>query len=534
MKYLFIFLLLFPGLKSNSQTIFEINPNSTGYIKTILPYGSTVKFKITNVNPFKIEGTNSISKESISFDVPAQLSQPLTQVSNKDLQEVINTTEEEIESLQNISDSNGKNTKGNKFYDRSFSHLMNMEDKPDREKIKALEEQILKLKKEVDMLKKIQQLKDSIFNLKKEFINNFNGFVSTLNKLSLYTSVDSYIDSLLQQTFIIDTTTLKSNLRDYMISINDNSPDINLLREKCSNELRGLGKYYIAAKGAYDELAEKVKNEKVEIKDWEAKSKNDKIKIENITLILVREKIFEKEFEFLKAKYDTINKDNKRTQIITKANAGIDYYNRVKNAKFEVYTDAQQLNDDKITITPKLKNAKGDIIKEYNPVEIKTYGGWKVDVSTGYLLSFRGDENYTNFYESSGLTGVQKNKTDNLKHAIGALFNAYRRTGCDFNWGFSIGLSIPTDGTNIGFYAGVSALIMEKNRLVITLGLAENRIKVLNTGNLIKDSNAEKRSNKETYKFSNAEYKEIKYDNVYRPALFLGISYNIFTIKKAD
>src|SRR5690606_13258879 len=168
------------------------------------------------------------------------------------------------------------------------------------------------------------------------------------------------------------------------------------------------------------------------------------------------------------AKYDTINSNNKRTNIINKTNAGIDYYHRVQNAKFEVYTDAQQLNDDKITITPKLKNAKGDIIKEYNPVEIKTFGGWKVDVSTGYLLSFKSDENYTNLYDDEGLSGVQKNSSENLKHTIGALFNAYRRTGRDVNFGLSLGFSIPTDGSSIGFYGGGSILFLEKNRLVMT------------------------------------------------------------------
>jgi len=144
--------------------------------------------------------------------------------------------------------------------------------------------------------------------------------------------------------------------------------------------------------------------------------------------------------------------------IINNVNNGVDYYNKVHNCKFEVYTDAEQLNDDQITITPKLKNAKGHIIKEYNPVKIKTYGGWKVDFSSGYLLSFKGDENYTNLYDTSGIIGVQKNRSDNLKHSIGALLNAYSRNGKDFNVGLSVGVSLPTDGTNIGFFWGVSAL----------------------------------------------------------------------------
>lgn len=546
MKYLIIFLLLLPGLESIAQknknslqenirgTILEINPNDDGFTKTRLPFGSTVKFKITNVNPFKIEGTNSISKESISFDVPVQLSQTLTHESVGNLQPVIKdenkkgSGEELAHLVKNLNQYNAQ------LFQQFPSDLISHISKSDAVKIKALKKQIIKLEKDIEILKKIQQLRDSIDNFKTQFIKNYNGFVSTLFKLSLYTSADIYIDSLLQETFIIDTTTLKSNLKGYMTSINDNNTDINLLRGKCITTLDSFNKYYINAKGAYDDLAKKIKNEKLILDDWESKNKEAKIKIESLSITLIREKIFEKEFQFLTAKYDTINSNNNRTSIVNKTNAGIDYYNRVQNAKFEVYTDAQQLNDDIITITPKLKNAKGDILKEYSPMEIKTYGGWKVDVSTGYFLSFRGDENYTYLYKGDGISGVQKNKTDNLKHSIGALFNFYRRTGNDVNFGPSLGVSIPTDGSSIGFYAGVSALILEKNRLVISIGIAQNRIKMLNTGNLLRDKYAGNLSGKETYTFSNTEFREIKYDNVYRPAIFIGISYNIFTIKKAE
>ena len=53
-------------------------------------------------------------------------------------------------------------------------------------------------------------MKDSINDLKKIFRENYNGFIATLNKLSLYTSVVDYIDTALKDTFIIDTTALKN------------------------------------------------------------------------------------------------------------------------------------------------------------------------------------------------------------------------------------------------------------------------------------------------------------------------------------
>lgn len=541
MKYLIFIAVVLTSTKSIAQKqrprstdstfIMVISPGNKDVIKTRLPYNSKVKFKISNINPFKIEGTNSISKESISFDVPAQFSQLL--VEKGDTNSKLEPGEEGDKGKgANNNDSSGKSKSTNQFSDLIPPFSINDKSKRNEDRINALQKQNDTLRKEIETLKKLQQLRDSIYNLKKIFVNNYNDFVSTLNKLSLYTSVDTYIDSLLQETFIIDTATLKSNLDGYMTSINDDDADINLLRGKCRKALEDIDTYYINAKGAYDELAKKIKNEKVVLSDWNSKDKNAEIKINSLKITLVREKIFDKEFQFLTAKYDTINKGNNKTAIINNTNEAIDYYNRVHNSKFEVYTDAQQLNDDKITITPKLKNAKGDIVKEYNPVEIKTYGGLKVDFSTGYLLSFKGDNNYTNLYDSSGIIGVQKNKTDNLKHAIGALLNVYPRTGRDLNFGFSVGISLPTDGTSVGFYGGFSALFLEKNRLVVSFGMAENKVNLLNTGNLTKDITAGKISGKETYKFSNADFKEIKYDNVYRPAFFVGISYNIFTVKK--
>ena len=54
------------------------------------------------------------------------------------------------------------------------------------------------------------------------------------------------------------------------------------------------------------------------------------------------------------------------------------------------------------------KNSKGEVLKEFKPVKIPTYGGLKVDFSSGYFLSFKGDENYTNLYDSAGVFGIQK------------------------------------------------------------------------------------------------------------------------------
>ncbi len=491
MKYLIFTILCiqsFTGIAQDKSTILTINPYGNDLTKTKLKYDSKVKFKITHVNSFKIEGTNSVSKESISFDVPEQFAKPLTE-----------KTDNTIQQLKNGGDF----LKGTARSDY----------------IRAIENLSLK--------------QDSINDLKKEFIKNYNCFIKTLNKLAIYTSVDAYIDNLLTDTFIPDVETLKANLLNYMAGINDEDTVINHLRKKGKEALDDLTNCYIQAKGAYDDLAKKMKAEKVQLTgELSTKDKNVILKIDSALVTLELKKIFEKEIEFLTAKFDAINPESKRTEIVNKINIGVDYFYKVKNAAFEVYTDGQQLDEDIVTITPELKNAKGDVVKEFSPVRIKTSGGLKVDFSSGYLLSFRGDENYATLYDSSGIIGVQKNGSDHVKHAVGAMLNAYMRTGNDFNVGISFGISVPTDDKRIGFYGGLSALMLEKHRLIISAGIAYNKISLLNTANLTKDAAAEKITGKETYKFSNGDYKEIKYDELYRPAFFVGITYNIFTVKK--
>ncbi|MGN6540300.1 MAG: hypothetical protein ACTHKY_05775 [Ginsengibacter sp.] len=61
---------------------------------------------------------------------------------------------------------------------------------------------------------------------------------------------------------------------------------------------------------------------------------------------------------------------------------------------------------------------------------------------------------------------------------------------------------------------------------MLTAGIAYNKMHMFNTDNLSIDPASEKISGKQTYKFSNADYKEI---NVYRPAGFIGITYNFST-----
>ena len=137
-------------------------------------------------------------------------------------------------------------------------------------------------------------------------------------------------------------------------------------------------------------------------------------------------------------------------------------------------------------------------------------------------MSFIGDDNYSTYTDSTGIAigAVQSNKTL-LTHSLGGMVHTYWDFITDFDPALSAGASIATNG-NIGFFFGGSLLFLEKNRLVFSVGYSFLKIKRLNKSNL----NLIDKSNNR-YEFINIKDSEIEYDNVYKGALFLGVTYNL-------
>lgn len=222
------------------------------------------------------------------------------------------------------------------------------------------------------------------------------------------------------------------------------------------------------------------------------------------------------QMDFLKKIMQTIDDSQKREEIIKKVDASRLLYDEILGNSFVAHSNPIQLNNDVDTIAPELifKNGK-TAYNKYPSYTFKTYGGMRVNFSAGYLLSFTGDDNYNVQKNSEGVpVGVVKANPNHLKHALGGLIHVYK----EWNWlikpAFSTGASI-TDNANLGFYAGASAIFAEKNRFVLTAGLSYIKIKKLDRTNLSRD-------NEFIYKTDT----EIKYDNIYRPAFFVGITYN--------
>ncbi|WP_312553210.1 hypothetical protein [Empedobacter brevis] len=228
---------------------------------------------------------------------------------------------------------------------------------------------------------------------------------------------------------------------------------------------------------------------------------------------------FQSEIEEIKQLYAGLQKTT--TSVTAKAKNGIDFYRKIRDSKFEISLPPQQLTNDVNTITPQLKNEKGKVVYEYNPLIIQTYGGWKINFSAGYFLSFIGNDNYTSYTNALGNKEVAKGNTDKITNALGGLMHVYsNQPGWLVQPGFSFGISL-ADNSSAGFYGGASLFFLEKNRLVTTFGYSFIKVKSLNTANLTPLSDSD------SYAFTNMADTEIRYDNIYKGAWFFGVTYNL-------
>ncbi|MDR3025960.1 hypothetical protein [Chryseobacterium sp.] len=230
--------------------------------------------------------------------------------------------------------------------------------------------------------------------------------------------------------------------------------------------------------------------------------------------------------DFLLASEIYKNISTSTDKISLKSKNGISLYKKILMSQFNIILPAQQLTEDVTIITPQLKNKKGEVVYSYSPIKFTTYGGWKINFSAGYFLSFIGNDNYTSYTNSLGNKEIAKGNTDKITNALGGLIHVYHNKP---EWlvqpGFSFGISL-ADNASAGFYGGLSLFFLEKNRLITTFGYSFIKVKRINTSNLspIMDS--------DRYAFINVADTEIRYDNVYKGAWFFGVTYNLYNNDK--
>jgi hypothetical protein len=477
------------------QEEIEINPFGTDKPISKTEKGNSVKFKISNVNTFKINGFTESKPLSVNFEVP--------EIFN----DFINSKE---------SENNGNNENSNISY--------NVADfKKKFETIKRdLDGNILTKELANNLLSELKKVQDEIFqNNLSTFKTSFSVFVSKYNAVHQQIELEGkLLEQIKDSVFIRNTIVLKNNVKEYFKSVYG-SKTTEEAKKTTETDLNNLMLEYTQLLKIYDELNKTLEKDSVVLNGkLESSDKKTTINIDKATVSQERKKYFSEEMTFANKVFETISDIKNRNEIIKKAQQGIDWYNKIDQESYTIYTDAIQLNDYETTVTPKLKFSNGNIAHEFQPLTIKTFGGIKVNFSTGYLVSFIGDDNFSPFKDNSGNTiGVVESNKNAVTNSLGGLVHVYPNWKNSPQLGLSAGASLATNG-NLGFYFGGSLFFLEKNRLVITGGYSFIKVKQLNSSNLNKISN-------DRYEFVSTTDTEIRYDDVYKGGWFIGITYNL-------
>ncbi|WP_028887232.1 hypothetical protein [Tenacibaculum ovolyticum] len=473
MNKIIIFIVVFTTFTLYSQkkdSIIVINPfGANEYPLKNNRYGNTVKFKITNVNVFKLTGEVSSTGETSVFEIPKIFKE---------------TYGKEMDSIF-ISGNSQLGIKSSTNNDMFNSLILS------------------------DSLKKIIVSQNN-------FIKNKNNFIRNLQKINGFISLEEQLKiELKDSVFIRDILFLKNNTEAYYNAVFEDKGVLDNLKEVDTTISRLLENYSLM-KFNYNVINKTLEKEEFklngELKDADKKTV---LKVVEANIKIDRKKLFEEEMAYASKLRDSIAKPETQKLIKKKASIGVSLYEKIQNEKYEVFTKAHQLLEDVVTLTPKLLDVKGKEVYSFNPLQIKTRHKWKVNFSSGYLLSFKGDDSFSYKKDTSGIIGVKESEKNEVNHALGGLIHAYFDCVDGFQPALSAGLSVNSNG-NLGFYSGFSFLFTEKNRLVLSMGYSLTSVKTLDTSNLDTD-----------LKFVNTNDIDLKYNDVYKGGFFIGLTYNL-------
>ncbi|CAM1344784.1 hypothetical protein [Tenacibaculum amylolyticum] len=528
-RHLFL-LLIFTTTVLCSQTkedvIITIDPFGKNiYPKKRLEIGSTVKFKITNVNVFKLTGNINGKGETQTFEIPSIFKNESDQESQAADDRGDDSTPD-LESLDSTSFFKNSQYIQENIYElygeRSLleKSLKNAQERKSRRDMLKWKNKIAEKDKEIEKLNKLLKEVQTLLASKKEFKESQQIFTYYLQKVNNYLSLEKQLNSQLKDSiFIRNKDNLQATSKELYDAVFEDSATEDL--KEVTATIETLLDSYSQMKVNYNILNKTLEkdtfNLEGELKDSDKKTT---FKITKATVAINREKLFEKEMAFANKIRDSIAKPETQSLIKEKAITGASLYNKIENETFDVYTDAFQLNDDEVTLTPKLTNTKGKVVYEFESIKLKTKCKWKVNFSTGYLLSFIGNDNYTYRKDSTGIVGVKPSNTNKITHALGGMIHAYPNLWNGFQPAISSGLSVDTNGT-LGFYFGGSVLFTEKNRLALSFGYSLTSVQRLDRGNLTLNEMTNQLD------FSNTQDLEIRYNDVYKGAFFIGVTYNL-------
>jgi hypothetical protein len=451
-------------LKKDSTAI-VLNPFGENQISKCVCYRSWVKYKINNVNNILVNGVSESESTNIDFEIPELITNALKKAKE---------TDDGGEEVGYMPPPPSGNINSNAF---------------------------LSFKKE------------------QSFMAHLKSFVNGYRKIEGYTQLEGQLVALLNDNLFIENAKAFKGHAGSIVQSHFDGDSIPLeLYKKLPKTLDSLDAAYFQLKKLYEEInaMKEIGTMSITLKYTSGERKN----IENISVVDVDQPKFKVEYDFVKKAYEELHKKENKQNLENKVNAGIRLYQKINDACFTIYGDAGQATGDIFTTKIALKNAKGDTLHTYKPITIRTRGGFKVNFSSGYLLSFKGNDSYSSFRaDGSSATSIKADNKDKMTHALGALCHVYFRGIHDLQPGISAGLSVEDDA-DLGFYLGLSALFTESNRLVFTAGVSMTKIDKLNTANL-SDANNGIRT------FLSEDNTNINYDKVYRPAFFVGVTFNL-------
>jgi hypothetical protein len=522
-------------LKANGPDLFES--------KTQIEYGTPLCIEVSGVNTFLMKTYSTYTPVNFDFSTKGFLDIKMSETKAETIKEVETGNKKDKEGIKVAY--NQKISNENKIYNKDFlvrSLQLKMINEGsndiDQQKIADLENEIAVLKQESEQLdikikeltkdnEKLKKKYDSIFNIVTQtlkFKEEFIIFQKHFSNIDKYTTLKNILLAQIKKDsiFIGDVQNFVARSTSSYNAIYGNEKEHLMQKTKIVDELTALETSYLKLVSIYQQLNTSYKNKELKL-SGELKDGDNVLKFKNISASFETKYLFEDEMQKVKVINDSLSQPKNRTKIIEESQAGIDLYDEIYKSKFTTTIISNNVYDDVATIKPQLKDSKGKVMYEYREFKVSSYGNWKVNGSAGYFLNFISDDNYTLRKkietDSNSKTGVNESNTNTLRHSLGGLLHAYYNFKGNIDAGFSVGLSI-NDNANAGFYLGLSAFVTESNRLVLTSGVSFNKIKKINTTNLKFDAGA--------YNFINESDAEIKYDEVYKPSFFIGISYNLF------
>ncbi len=335
------------------------------------------------------------------------------------------------------------------------------------------------------------------------YVNFQNIMIQINQRAALKKELNKLIDGM---AFIKDTTAIKDKAREKYQAV---YPESFENEQQLFNQAGSLYKIL--------ELAKKEMNLQLyEALTSAKKSSNEVFEISINQLIQQKEN----DWDLVKKAYEKLTDEEAKKELLAAIKAGRSLYRKILVTDFILFTPVVKVDADLLNLTPKLYSKK-DTVSIKGDFNFRSQGGWKVNFSAGYLLSFRGDENYNLVKDADGNSvGVKKGNSSGLTHALGGLVHIYPRGYRNYQPGFSAGISTSDNG-DLGFHLGGSLLATEgNNRVIFSLGVSFTSLQKLNRGNLQTNEAGEQL-------FRSATDTEIKYDNVYKLSVFAGITFNL-------